>query len=1135
MQQRIKENKLKRVIFKKSTINQLILLSAATAAIWIIGLFYAPLSSVEKRIYLTLLVYLCWLLKFVLVAPAKTRTIDNQAQQKLNQLSLHFKGAMQFLKTSIAKQGKKIRLGALPCFLLVGLRQGGKTSLVAHSGMPFLLQRRFQETKESAHNHQQPASEHCDWWITREASIIDIPGKLLSDRPAPEEDTQKKKNFYPLLWRSFLRLMKKYRGKNAIKGLIIALPLPEIMKQLQTKKTDLKQYHSALAYLFKRISELEDIFRSDIPCHLVITKCDLLTGFSDFFAESSQEEISQSWGINLPYPESHETVEDVFINRFNALIKKLNQQLIWRLHQERNPTARPYIKDFPLQVERLKEFIADFITRLSEKNTHLTVKGVYLTSALQPEEETTDQVIPQSAQNQQSLQLFKAPSPQTRAYFIKQFLNNQLPSLCGSTITEKRFLLKHYTAFAISFCAVAMAILIFGQDFKHGMEQSYLVENTLATYRLNASYPHSPSERLSDAVSLLDFLDSVSRPSTSPLRAFHVLSFYSQEAQQRNLALYQKTLHSVLLPEIKNYLSSRLEGETTHQNPRYLYASLEAYLMLGNPAHAKPAYIAITLKNLLNGTMSPEKINHLVSHTLLAFHAFWEPLLLNDALINETRRHLASLSNEQLAYVILENMNNNNENSYLHLGWEMQQQTPVFTHSQESRLIPYMYTAKAFPVVLSQQINVSAEEVLLGNWVLSTDYRGYKNPVLLNKLVEQLRVMYINNYINAWEKLLDDIQLAAPTTLAQLDKMIITLTSDQSPLLQLLQTLRENTNFNVITATNPRLLDLNTLTEKNKPTEIQLAQMLINLKALHQYLQKILVATDQQKAAFEAVKFIASDRSTPDVLTQLRLSAINFPKPVKSWIESVADNTWHFLVEESGRYLNTAWRTQVFHPYKADIASRYPFNVKSNEEVDIKTFTSFFGNPGAVVSFYDNYLQPFVDTKNAEWRWKKIEGFPLPLTEDALRQIQQAMHVHDTFFPKNDATLSVAFSLQPYEFSNRIKSVKLSINDKNFLDMRSGNKTPHMVTWPNNNKSKLTSVELTMVNDQTMSRDFPGDWGLFRLMNESYESMLSKKAILVNVSMNQNKATYVLSSTEKVNPLLSLNLNHFVLPQQLTT
>ena len=112
--------------------------------------------------------------------------------------------------------------------------------------------------------------------------------------------------------------------------------------------------------------------------------------------------------------------------------------------------------------------------------------------------------------------------------------------------------------------------------------------------------------------------------------------------------------------------------------------------------------------------------------------------------------------------------------------------------------------------------------------------------------------------------------------------------------------------------------------------------------------------------------------------------------------------------------------------------------------------------------------------------------------------------------------------------------MKLSINDKVIEDNETST-TPHVLKWPHKLNSKLTTIQLTMDDNKTVKNDYPGSWGWFKLVSQSFESSKSSKEIVVNFSKDKNTAKYVLSTKSKVNPFIALNLNHFKLADQLTT
>jgi type VI secretion system protein ImpL len=1085
---------------------------------------HVPLANADSRIYVILFLFFAVLLKF-LIADWDTLNFfqfrSGNIRKKLQPMQNQFQGAMQFLKkTFIAKHHKQVRLIQLPWYLLIGPQNAGKTSLLANSSVNFILQRQF--PNQNPKNLE--TSENCNWWVTRDASIIDVPGKYFSAFEL-SKNTQTKSTPYPILWRFFLRLVKKYRGKDGIDGIVIAFPLPELMAQ-----DDPKKYQGMARNLFQRLHELQKVFPKRLPYYLLITKCDLLPGFSEYFAELGNDETSQAWGVMLPEPERGESVLELLTQRFNTLIRKLNQQLIWRLHQERNPLSRPAIKDFPLQVERLKEFTYDFIKKLNTMHGNLSLQGVYLTSALQTPAETRDMLLENDEHSaQQEVQLYHEPKLSTRPYFIKQFITHGLANQHAEfTPPSKLYIWKRRATYASSASIIALTAVLLGHDFELGVENAYSIQNHLAEYRLTIEAFHNPNDHLLKTIALLDTLQKAVKQAGFKLDLAHLLTFYSDKSQEKVGLVYQEALQNILLPEIKNYFEEYL-SLPINKNSDTVYAALKAYLMLGNQGYMQTDTLMLTLQQLLPKSFNPNDTQHLLGHLSTGLAAMNGPLALNENLVQKTRSFLTGTPVVQLGYIILKNTNNNNTEISINLGTHTSN-SPTLLNPPIAEL-PLMYTAKNLSTILAQDINVSAEEAIKGNWVLGMN--ANPNPQMLTAVILQLRAMFINNYVDAWESLLNNMRLSSPTSIADADAMILNLINSDSPLLQLLQTLHTNTYFEPITSASPKLERLDLLFDKNNRADNVLFQIFSGLRFLHQYLQPIMSASDPRKAAFEALSYRIKHNDKPDALMQLRLIAEKSPEPIKNWLDDLSNHTWHLLMSEASSYINTAWEEQVMHAYRSDIANRYPFNTKSDEEVDLQKFTQFFGNPGLVLNFYNNVLQPFVDSSKPDWHWKMFSNEKLPFNEDALRQIQQALRIHHAFYPNGDNKIYVQFAIEPYQFGKSIKRVQLTINDKKIVDEDSGVHSPHVLTWPNTANSKLTSLQLTLQNKTLINRQYPGDWGWFKLVNQSFENSITRKQTLLNLSINAIPVKYYLFTDGQQNPFLSLNLKHFTLPEKI--
>lgn len=184
--------------------------------------------------------------------------------KSLEMLENRLQGAIRFLKnTRVHKNGALIKLNQLPWYLIIGTPSSGKTSLLANSHLHFILEKQFPDNNR----RNIVPTENCDWWVTHDKVFVDVPGHYIAE---------KKKNALSIrLWQSFLELLKKYRGKNALSGIIIALPLDELIQPVTREQL--------FQRLSTRINELKEFFGDDLPVYFVVTKSDLLPGFIDFF------------------------------------------------------------------------------------------------------------------------------------------------------------------------------------------------------------------------------------------------------------------------------------------------------------------------------------------------------------------------------------------------------------------------------------------------------------------------------------------------------------------------------------------------------------------------------------------------------------------------------------------------------------------------------------------------------------------------------------------------------------------------------------------------------------------------------------------------------------------------------------
>ncbi len=1107
------------------------ILGAISLVIWFAGPLvsisdHVPFQDPDKRFYTILLIFVSWILKITVLDKSTVEkeplAIDPpEFTKKLDFLTGRFQGAINFLNTTLLNKNDKNRsLINLPWYLLIGPSGSGKTSLLANSNIHFILAKQFKQEAMKI----IPPTDVCDWWVTRDSVLVDVPGfylySKLKNAIHASQQTIQKFSLYAGLWQKFLNLMNQSRGANALSGVIIAISLSDLMNPQSKRK-------ARIFYDIKnRIAELREKFGPDLPFYLTITKCDLLPGFLEYYSDIGVDELSQAWGITIPTVKDNQALIETFSDRFNSLIKRMNKQIIWRLHQERNPLIRPFIKDFPLQIELLKNNIASLLKSLSTPEKEFHLQGVYLTSAMQHAE----QVYKESSIDHNvevakttAIQILRNPLMRSRAYFIRQFLSQAIMSSASYHASTPVW--QHRPKmYAASIGVIIVTALFLANELYRGTHQTDAIRDSLTLYQ--AGVKRHDAE-LSKALPLLNALE---KTATAPTQN---TLFSGEQTQQNANAAYQQALQTIIVPEIKKDLEKYLQGNNT-KTPERIYAALQAYLMLADKDHLQPDMIASTLILVAPAVISQQGADQIIQHIRAAFEGNWQTQDLNPVIISQARKQLTSLTPVQLSLVILKNMASNNMDTVISLGTDQGTQ-PALINKQIANQVPYMFTGDAFQLVYDQQIDTAAKEATQSNWVLGN---VSLNPSDGTALANQLRTLYVSNYVDIWESILANIQLATPTDLAQVDTLIANLIGTNSPLLQLLKTIKLNTNFAPVLTASPKLAALSgLLVNADNQQSDTLYKIFFSLQQTHQFLQNILTASDVNAAAFQAASLRvknAPSNLTKDELSGLFAIANQSPEPVRSWLTQLAAASWHFLLQNAGLYVENQWRSTILPTYHTQFVNRFPFTPDATQEVAMEQFNQFLGARGALTQFYNSYIDPFVETTDQTAHWKKLDNEKIPFSQVALDQLQQAVQLQHLFFPHGENQVALKFTLKPVLLSPNTKSVRLSINGQAIEHDRSMPQIPQYLTWPGTSPMHQTQLSLGTWQNMPLNNTLSGDWGWLRLVSQATPRIFSQKEVLLHFNVDKHMAKYLLFTQGDVNPFLVNNIRQFKLPEQLT-
>ena len=317
-------------------------------------------------------------------------------QDDLREVHSQWKNAIAKLKKShLRKFGNPIYV--LPWYILMGESRSGKTSAIKNSNLSSSLTDVKSDTVPSG-------TKHYDWWFLDRAIILDTAGRY----SIPIEEDRDKNE-----WQTFLALLSKHRKKEPINGVIVTVPSNDLLSgdvtELSEKAKNIRQ----------RINQLMRILGAKFPVYLLVTKMDLVNGFTDFCDHIPEQRAEQVMGFANEdgNTDSMEVLEQCMSTIFNQL-RNLRSVFI----QNRINT---FAVSFPNEFIQLKPGLEAYVQSLFGHDIYQAAplfRGVYFSSACRqgnPESKFLKET-DISYSNENSLD-------KNKGFFLRSFFNAILP------------------------------------------------------------------------------------------------------------------------------------------------------------------------------------------------------------------------------------------------------------------------------------------------------------------------------------------------------------------------------------------------------------------------------------------------------------------------------------------------------------------------------------------------------------------------------------------------------------------------------------------------------------------------------------------------------------------------------------
>ena len=297
-------------------------------------------------------------------AENQARSARPDLEADIRSMQEEFTRAINALKGSrLGAKGASSALYSLPWYVIVGPPGVGKSTALRNSGLKFP----FSSNRGGVSVQGVGGTRNCEWWMTSEAVILDTAGRYTTENSDRDE------------WFAFLDLLRKYRTRRPINGVLAAVSVADIAEAHPEEIAGLAREIRA------RIDELQDRLGVVVPVYMLFTKCDLLPGFVEMFSDLSESERHQIWGFTLKVGDQLALADQCgrHLDELSALLEK---RALRRLSEERSMARRERLHELPQYFASLRDPIARFVHELTEPNIyHETpvLRGVYMTSGTQ--------------------------------------------------------------------------------------------------------------------------------------------------------------------------------------------------------------------------------------------------------------------------------------------------------------------------------------------------------------------------------------------------------------------------------------------------------------------------------------------------------------------------------------------------------------------------------------------------------------------------------------------------------------------------------------------------------------------------------------------------------------------------------
>lgn len=978
--------------------------------------------------------------------------------------------AVKTLKQSKLAKGRhgSEALYVLPWFMIIGPSACGKSTAIRESGLSFPPIDPDSESPGAIKG--LGGTRNCDWWFTNEGIILDTAGRYTISVDAAEDREE---------WTAFLELLKKFRKKSPINGLLVMVSVDELMQQ------DEDGVEAHARNIRTRVDELINKLEIIFPVYLVFTKCDLVSGFVEFFGDFKKREREQVWGYTCKYdPERTTPAHEEFNRETESLSAALQTRRVRKLHADMRPGDEKKVYLFPLEFGAVRRKLTGFVETLFQPNPfqqNPALRGVYFTSGTQ-EGTPIGQVMETMAEEfgiPDDIAPALVPAAEPKAYFIKDLFSQIIMSDSAGVRQTSGSRQRGKLARAALAGAVALVTIL----LLFALGASFLGNRSLLNETAEAVSAIKDVGSDDNDVDELERLDRIRR-------RLSALDKYEDDGVPWNLrwGLYKG---NKINRAASNVMLARLTPMLMQPTVRKMESFLVSCPLDDQFWEMGPLYLDLT-RRLDSADLDIGDLTKYANFVWgLNEDEDWQDDFRDpaDGLITYWWRHRDVLGAQALSKntIAFEQIKSRIQENY-----DLKTVYAELIKAANRQLKDIELVDIVSGAVLTGRLSVRGAYTKTG-WETEVADRirdsrkdiendAFKSEALaseLEGLEDYLFKTYVSHYTKAWQDFLEGIEVSSFGDISRAQDGLGELNDlENSPIFAVLKNAAENS---ILLRDDEPIDDIwgefkginrflgREEVDENLPEEpsSRMENYLEYLKNADQALGDGKGNLDGEKNCGESLRRLANDLadSKEDIERLIRGSTLS-GKATGLLLKPIG-RAQAAAYSDACRCLDAAWESEVYEAFQDDLADKYPFN-KLGSEADPADLITFFDKNGTLQKFHEDEAEP-------------AERAGLQLPDAYTRAIRKGNNIRGII---SGSRFRVSFTLiaESPLFDPDLQGVTFKMGDERSFEYSMGGPRERDYTWTGDD----ADCELVVVPSEGR-RPSPlretGRWSLFRLID----------------------------------------------------